>query len=405
MTSTFPATPASTEMGIAHVSRHSSARTLLDLFFPVHYAVGMKVEDTLRSSEMLNRHQAVILWLIRSEGQDGMAMRRKYIESVMASWYDISSSTISKTIRALAKPPLSLITIEEHPQSAREKLITLTPVGKDFTQKMVENGTALCTWYLDKMSERAADVDICLYIFSKVNAIFDRVIEAEKLEKNELSQRHISSESVLRHPLSSSFIEQSYSQDQIPHIPEEYAALMQLDVFFPIQYKAGNRLEEVLRSGVALSRQQVIVLWIIAAEGVDGKGMRRKSIETAMRDWLEINSSSISKAIRSLTVSPLDLLTLEEHPESGREKLVQLNAKGESFVQQMFDNGTRFLEQVIDHLSDDEIDMVIHIFARTSQIFEHFPGPFRSAQPLPQLRHQEPHRLSSEPLLDPLGAS
>jgi len=154
--------------------------------------------------------------------------------------------------------------------------------------------------------------------------------------------------------------------------------MMQLDVFFPIHYKAGNAVEIILRSSVNLSRQQVIILWIIAAEGVDGKVMPRKSIEAALSDWLEISSSSISKAIRSLSAPPLKLVELREHPQSGREKMVYLSKKGERFIQRMFKNGTSFLECVIEKLSDDEIDMLIHIFSRTSEIFENYPGPFRS---------------------------
>ncbi|MEM9422109.1 MAG: MarR family transcriptional regulator, partial [Pseudomonadota bacterium] len=73
-------------------------------------------------------------------------------------------------------------------------------------------------------------------------------------------------------------------------------------------------------------------------------------------------------------------VTLAEHPESGREKLVQLSAKGEKVVQRMFKDGTRYLERIIEYLSDDEIDMVTHIFDRTASIFEDYPGPFRSAQ-------------------------
>ena len=363
---------------IEHIPREGAAKKLLDLFYPVHYAVGMKVEDTLRTNEILHRHQVAVLWIIRSEGKDGMTMRRKYLENVISGWYDISSSAISKAIRAMAKPPLQLITIEEHPQSAREKLIALTPIGMDFLQEMVENGTMMCRWYLGRMSQWESEADVCLYIYSKVNALFDQIIEAERKAKGELVREQSTLESVLTHPLSSSMLERSYDLEEIPHVPKEYSALMQLNIFFPIHYKAGYRVEEALRSGTELSRQQVIILWIIAAEGLDGKSMPRKSIETALQDWLEITSSSVSKAIRSLTSGPTNILTIEEHPDSGREKIVRLNSHGEKFVRIMFQNGTRLLENVIDKLGDQEIDMLIHIFNRTDEIFQTYPGPFRS---------------------------
>ena len=148
------------EVMIEHCPRDLAAEKLLDLFFRIHYVVGMKVEDTLRTNDILNRHQVAVLWTIRSEGIEGLSMRRKYIENTMTGWYDISSSAISKAIRAIAKSPLELITIEEHPKSAREKLITLTPRGQKFVHAMVKNGTAMCRWFLDNMSEYDAERDI-----------------------------------------------------------------------------------------------------------------------------------------------------------------------------------------------------------------------------------------------------
>ena len=160
---------------------------------------------------------------------------------------------------------------------------------------------------------------------------------------------------------------------------------MQLNAFFPIHYTAGNRLEIALRRGANLSRQQVIILWIISAEGHNGMSMPRKAIEWALRDWLEITSSSVSKAIRSLTVAPYNILTIVERPESGREKLVCLTEEGKIFAEDMFKNGIEFLQKVIEKLSDDEIDMVLHVFDRTSEIFESYPGPFRHDERTPEL--------------------
>ena len=337
----------------------------------------MKVEDSLRSSDAIDRHQIAILWVIRTVGKDGVSIPRKQLESVMSGWYEISSSALSKSIRSIAKPPLQFLSIEESPQSAREKVVSLTRAGRDFVQTMVRNGTAMCTWYLGEMSQWEGEVDVCLYIFSKVNAIFDQLIDSEKTGSDGLLEGGDYSESVLRHPLASTFTENNYAWSEIPHVPQEYAAMMQLDIFFPIHYKAGNFVENVLRRSVKLSRQQVVILWIIAAEGVNGKVMPRKAIESDLSDWLEISGSSISKVIRSLRAPPLKLLDLKEHPDSGREKMVCLNSKGEKVIQRMFNSGTKFLEGVIEKLNDDEIDMLIHIFSRTSEIFEDYPGPFR----------------------------
>ena len=61
---------------------------------------------------------------------------------------------------------------------------------------------------------------------------------------------------------------------------------------------------------------------------VDGEKMERKLIEQTLKDWLEITSSSVSKAIRSLTDPPLNILTITENPASGREKIVCLTEEG-----------------------------------------------------------------------------
>ena len=359
---------------IPHIPREDAAKKLLDLFYPVHYVVGMKVEDTLRTNDLLNRHQVAVLWIIRSEGTNGISIRRKNIENALTGWYETSSSAISKAVRALAKPPLSLVTIQEHPQSAREKLVTLTPAGEKFLLQMTNNGVLLCSWYLASMERFNEEMDVCLYIFSKVNAIFESLIDEERGE----TLKHLNTnEMMLRHPLTSTFLTRSYTIEEIPRIPREYSALMQLNSFFPIHYTAGNRLEIALRRGANLSRQQVIILWIICAEGHNGMSMPRKAIERALRDWLEITSSSVSKAIRSLTVAPNNILTIVERPESGREKLVCLTEEGKLFADDMFQNGIQFLDKVIDKLSSEEIDMVLHVFERTSEIFGGYPGPFR----------------------------
>ena len=171
--------------------------------------------------------------------------------------------------------------------------------------------------------------------------------------------------------------ERSFSWEELPSVPQEYATLMQLNIFFPIHYKAGNKLEQIMRSSSGLSRQQIIILLLIFAEGEGQSTMPRKRIETALSSWLEITSSSVSKAIRSLTTEDMALLTINESPESGREKTVQLTIKGGEFIRRLTASGVDYLQGLVDQLSDDEIAMVAHIFSRTYDIFESYPGPFR----------------------------
>ena len=76
--------------------RKNASGSFLELFFPIHYLIGMQVEDALRCGD-LTRQQACILWTIRMRGEDGAVMRRKEIEAVLSSWYDVTSSAISKS--------------------------------------------------------------------------------------------------------------------------------------------------------------------------------------------------------------------------------------------------------------------------------------------------------------------
>ena len=55
--------PDTVKPDIEHIPRADAAKKLLHRFYPVHYVVGMKVEDTLRTNDLLNRHQVAVLWI------------------------------------------------------------------------------------------------------------------------------------------------------------------------------------------------------------------------------------------------------------------------------------------------------------------------------------------------------
>ncbi len=115
------------------------AAELQEFFYPIHYQVGMALEDALRGG-LLTRKQSAILWMIRSAGEDGRCMRRKDIVRLMQSWFEVTNSGLSKAIRGMARPPLSLVEIAEDSRSAREKLITLTAKGERFVGAMEARG-------------------------------------------------------------------------------------------------------------------------------------------------------------------------------------------------------------------------------------------------------------------------
>jgi len=115
------------------------AAVLLEFFYPFHYKGGMALEDALRCGQ-LSRKQVAILWLIRSEGEQSKRMRRKDIERSIQTWFEVSSSAITKALQSMARPPLSLVQLLEDPHSAREKQVLLTLKGERFLGTMVAEG-------------------------------------------------------------------------------------------------------------------------------------------------------------------------------------------------------------------------------------------------------------------------
>ncbi|MGE0822716.1 MAG: MarR family winged helix-turn-helix transcriptional regulator [Candidatus Binatia bacterium] len=127
------------------------AAALLEFFYPMHYKGGMALEDALRCGQ-LSRKQVAILWLIRSEGEQGKRMRRKDIERSIQTWFEVSSSAITKALRSMARPPLSLVQLIEDPRSAREKQVLLTPKGERFLSTMVAEGLKFEQQIVDQLT-------------------------------------------------------------------------------------------------------------------------------------------------------------------------------------------------------------------------------------------------------------
>jgi DNA-binding MarR family transcriptional regulator len=128
---------------------------LLELIYPIQYKWGFTLEDILRS-DALSRMQVVILWLIRCEGEDGRSIRRRDIQRFLAAWFEASNSTITKALRSMARPPLKLIKIIEHPHSGREKKVVLTAKGQEFFLAMLER----CREFLEPIATQIGEKDI-----------------------------------------------------------------------------------------------------------------------------------------------------------------------------------------------------------------------------------------------------
>lgn len=115
------------------------ADSFLELFPIIHYRVGMKLEDALRCGQ-LTRKQVAILLLLRSEGGPEGRLRRKEIKQWLASWFEVSSATITRSLYALASSPLNLVQVVPAADSGREKQVILTPKGRQFLATMTEQG-------------------------------------------------------------------------------------------------------------------------------------------------------------------------------------------------------------------------------------------------------------------------
>ncbi len=120
------------------------------LFLPIHYKIGMALEDVLRCGQ-LSRKQVAILWLMRTERDTHGRMRRKDIERLLASWFETSSPTITRALRDMANTPLKLVRLVEDPDSGREKQVVLTPKGERFLHTMEEEGKKFLQPFLAQM--------------------------------------------------------------------------------------------------------------------------------------------------------------------------------------------------------------------------------------------------------------
>jgi DNA-binding MarR family transcriptional regulator len=156
------------------------AAELLELFYPVHYKGGMALEDAMRGRQ-LSRKQVAILWLIRSEGEQGRRMRRKEIERLIQTWFEVSSSAITKALRGMARSPLSLVQVVEDPHSGREKQVFLTPKGERFLLSMVTQGQKFLQRIVEQLSEETVSNGI--EFLRQATAVFERV-RAEDIARN-----------------------------------------------------------------------------------------------------------------------------------------------------------------------------------------------------------------------------
>ena len=104
------------------------------------------------------------------QGVDGKMMRRKDIEKKLKSWFEISGSTVSKSIQSLSRI-LGLVRISEDPNSAREKLVRLTPKGERYLTEMIKDGNELMRWMIERLNDD--EVVSGVHFLARVSEIFE----------------------------------------------------------------------------------------------------------------------------------------------------------------------------------------------------------------------------------------
>ncbi len=119
-----------------HLER--SAAELLEILYFVHDKGISAIGATMRGR--LTRTQASILWLIRSEGDDGRSMLRKDVARRLDNWFDLGSPAITTALQALAQPPHGLVRLIGNADSGREKKVVLTAKGERYVVSMAERG-------------------------------------------------------------------------------------------------------------------------------------------------------------------------------------------------------------------------------------------------------------------------
>ncbi|TDU26893.1 winged helix DNA-binding protein [Panacagrimonas perspica] len=171
--------------------------------------------------------------------------------------------------------------------------------------------------------------------------------------------------------------------------PISEAAKEFLDLFYPVHYKIGIGIEDALRGG-RLSRHQVAILWLIRSAGEGGRTIPRKEIERSITRWFELRNSAISKTLRGMAREPLSLLEIREHPLSGREREVILTAKGAREIERMVDEGRRFIQTMVNHLSGTEATDGVHFLTRVSSVID-------VVQPATKVSAGPPRRKAAKP--------
>lgn len=144
---------------------HPASPEFLKLFYPFHYVVGEAMEKSLQGPT-LSHHEAVILWMIHSEGPDTKSLPRKEIERLICSWYELGSPAVTKVLKRMATREKPLLTIRNSADSGREKKVFLTQEGEREVALMMERATHTIDQIIDGWGDQ--EIKAGLHFLAKV---------------------------------------------------------------------------------------------------------------------------------------------------------------------------------------------------------------------------------------------
>ena len=164
-----------------------NAAELLEILYFVHDKGLSAIGATMRGP--LSRTQASILWLIRSEGEDGRSMLRKDVAKRLHNWFDLGSPAITTALQALAEGPLRLVRLIGNTDSGREKKVVLTPKGERFIGSMADRGQSLVRELISDLerSLTADEIATGLEFLRASVAFFQRIYPARRLSAKRLA--------------------------------------------------------------------------------------------------------------------------------------------------------------------------------------------------------------------------
>ena len=158
-------------------SKPRFAAQLFEYFYVVHYQVNMVLEDVMRGP--LTRKEAALIFLLYAEGGKESCLPRKLIVERLDSWFDATSSNVTKIIARLASTTMGLVAVTHLPGSARDKRISLSPKGSALIQSMLKKGENYSELLLEGLSD--AQIRAGVEFFRAASSFTSTLLPLKKL--------------------------------------------------------------------------------------------------------------------------------------------------------------------------------------------------------------------------------